>query len=295
MNIATKRGRGGFTLVEVVVVLVILAILAAIMIPSMTGWIDKAHASVCKNDMAFVRRSYLSLAAFDAYEVDDARALLEEAVAETDGTVTSETTYNSACGGVCTVYYSADKSQITNIVCSLHGSLNAQTDGLIYDASSSPAAAFDSILSNLVDAGKVNLRKGSGIDSTTVTGTNYAKVMDYLSTSLGVNLNSFGIKSWCISKTEGSSVVWWSDQDITACSPGESVRVIRYNPAKKTFTAGYVTISQKTFEGKTYNVFASSVTGNVTSCFTPCDGQTDATKADYKQTLNLYNNLSAKP
>lgn len=34
--------RKGFTLVEVIVVLVILAILAAILIPSMTGWIDKA-------------------------------------------------------------------------------------------------------------------------------------------------------------------------------------------------------------------------------------------------------------
>lgn len=32
----------GFTLVEVIVVLVILAILAAILIPAMTGWIDKA-------------------------------------------------------------------------------------------------------------------------------------------------------------------------------------------------------------------------------------------------------------
>lgn len=36
------RERGGFTLVEVIVVLVILAILAALVVPSMTGWIDKA-------------------------------------------------------------------------------------------------------------------------------------------------------------------------------------------------------------------------------------------------------------
>jgi len=42
-NSVMKKNRKGFTLVEVIVVLVILAILAAILIPSMVGWIDKAN------------------------------------------------------------------------------------------------------------------------------------------------------------------------------------------------------------------------------------------------------------
>lgn len=37
-----KRDCGGFTLVELIVVIVILAILAAILVPALVGWIDKA-------------------------------------------------------------------------------------------------------------------------------------------------------------------------------------------------------------------------------------------------------------
>lgn len=39
-----RTDKRGFTLVEVIVVLVILAILAAILIPSMVGWIDEANS-----------------------------------------------------------------------------------------------------------------------------------------------------------------------------------------------------------------------------------------------------------
>ena len=37
-----ESGKKGFTLVELIVVLVILAILAALLIPALTGYIDKA-------------------------------------------------------------------------------------------------------------------------------------------------------------------------------------------------------------------------------------------------------------
>lgn len=40
---AKKNSKRGFTLVELIVVLVILAILAALLIPALTGYIDKAR------------------------------------------------------------------------------------------------------------------------------------------------------------------------------------------------------------------------------------------------------------
>ena len=42
---AKKNSKRGFTLVELIVVLVILAILAALLIPALTGYINKARKS----------------------------------------------------------------------------------------------------------------------------------------------------------------------------------------------------------------------------------------------------------
>ena len=42
-NIRKLKDRKGFTLVELIVVLVILAILAALLVPALTGYIDKAN------------------------------------------------------------------------------------------------------------------------------------------------------------------------------------------------------------------------------------------------------------
>ena len=52
-----RSKKGGFTLVELIVVLVILAILAALLIPALTGYIDKAKE---KNIIAETRQAVMA-------------------------------------------------------------------------------------------------------------------------------------------------------------------------------------------------------------------------------------------
>lgn len=63
-----RRAKGGFTLVELIVVLVILAILAALLIPALTGYIDKAKQ---KSVLAETRQAVMA-----------AQTLADEAYAE---------------------------------------------------------------------------------------------------------------------------------------------------------------------------------------------------------------------
>ena len=59
-----RRARGGFTLVEMLLVLVILAVLAAIVIPKMAGRSQQAKVTAAKTDISNLE------AVLDAFEVD---------------------------------------------------------------------------------------------------------------------------------------------------------------------------------------------------------------------------------
>lgn len=92
-----RSKKGGFTLVELIVVLVILAILAALLIPALTGYIDKAKQ---KKIVAETRQCVMA-----------AQTLFDEDCG-TGTTTKSTTTWATAAGAKFTAANVADLAEI---------------------------------------------------------------------------------------------------------------------------------------------------------------------------------------
>lgn len=97
------KKKGGFTLVEIIVVLVILAILAALLVPRLTGWIDEA-----KNKAA-ITEGHLVLSALQA----SASELYAKGDTDIEGDeITSNTTFTNLSAG-----NEFDAAKIADITC----------------------------------------------------------------------------------------------------------------------------------------------------------------------------------
>ena len=85
-----KKHRGGFTLVELIVVLVILAILAALLIPALTGYIDKAKKKQVVAETRMIHSAIQTVVA-EVYASDEWEEYTKNASGNTKNAIADKT------------------------------------------------------------------------------------------------------------------------------------------------------------------------------------------------------------
>lgn len=250
-----KKNTKGFTLVEVIVVLVILAILAAILIPSMVGWIDEAsqkqYVTECRTCVLAAQTrlsenygtsgSTATLSSTDNYkEVMD--------LAKMPGTITNITW--DAKKTITHLVYKSKDGKTTVVYCSTAGkdgcgntetyNINGKDPGDMPEVAQQKAntafaalkASFDSYADVLASW------KGTRIDSLaketpTSSQAGYAKkIYDKLDSTTKSYLAD---KSWSFQRTNGKWNLYFTTKTYDDKSSANNVKVYEYNMTTKQY------------------------------------------------------------
>lgn len=239
------RNKKGFTLVELIVVLLILAILLALLIPSLMGYINSAQKKACLVNKAGLLRD---LTADEIYELEGS-GKYDTAYLKS---LTNKSEYKCRQGGAYDVSRGSDGSIV--ILCKKHDK----------DYNFNMNEALSYVIENNPDiADLIKKYMNKNIDSSSGTGKAYENLLNALGQA-GFNAGQAGVNTWSFQGKGSSYYLYWTTEDISTKSPGDKVKVIRYNSGRGTYTAGYVVIRRENLsasdssDGKprTYNVLS---------------------------------------
>lgn len=132
-----KEKKGGFTLVELIIVLVILAVLAAFLVPTLTGYVDKA------DEKSMISEARLAVMA--AQTIADEEYAIDRTVVSNDFTANSNALLGKVTklaelkdGTVSNIEVKANSSEITKLQYKPEGS----TKYVQYDSTKGSAGKY---------------------------------------------------------------------------------------------------------------------------------------------------------
>lgn len=267
-----SKGRQGFTLIEIIIVCLIVAVLATIGVVALVNYIDNARANHC----AANRQAAEELLKFELLKDETLEAdVQEDIIADAGVECPAHAKY---------IVTTSDAS--SSVTCEEHGGGSALT-----------SFRYDQHLSNIRNwllntklNNTIYRLDGFRVDSTSESGPRTTLVNQYFSEN-GLFLSSeYNIKSWSIdAKNANSAYLYWTEVAIKECKVGDYVLVMRYNEKAKTFTVGYMRVAvTKSTEYGDYNTLDYVGGGDRFYELTDIP-QTGETKRDFDKTKEIYN------
>lgn len=275
MKNSIKQKSGGFTLMEMLIVVAIIAVLVAIAIPTFASSLEKSRTAAC-----LANRRALYAEATLQYMSDNVTH-------PTELTAEEAKTYVCPSGGKITVLFD-EITKTFNVNCSKHG--------LLFGEYSSPADAFKKAIENLTANGtQIFNSNRDRVDSTTTIDDSMAQQVKDELANMGVDIDALGAKTWAIINSsaaganKGTNIIWssYSIVDSNGTKAYSSVPAICRKP-DGSYVVGMTNVNTRTIDGKTYYVIAQSAEKNG---FNPGGGQSFTSLED---ATNYYNTLSPK-
>jgi prepilin-type N-terminal cleavage/methylation domain-containing protein len=256
----------GFTLVELVIVIAIIAILAAVLVPQYVHYVDKSREAVCRANRTEEARA-LAL----AYRLGG-RAEYEKEL---------ETYQNEdICPKHGDINFALDETEGEVVIsCSVHTGVELVTDW----TSQTMATVMDKMGTVVADHRVVSDADSGAIGK--VTDSRSEAIQSALAGE-NIDLAALGATSWHYDN--GNNMFYWTSVDISTLTPGSGTKVptLRYNADSGTYTVWYCTVETKTTDGATYNVLKSP------SPYTP--STTDKDNQTYEQAQKYMDQAMSK-
>lgn len=286
-----KRGNKGFTLMEMLIVVAIIAILVTIAIPSFTKLLEKSREAA---DMANVRSAYAEVlvnACLDGNEGYEKEVPLKQKIDDwqTADTITiGDITHkngdpdtanwigNPVGGGICRVSYSSD----VGIILNWKG--GKSTPSINFNQNLFGPLTDSKLKDSLVKDNGIKGANPYEIDSWS-TGVRTETVKNYLGDTLlaqdGCSWGYYG------SDVRKQDYLFWSSVDIRDKKAGDTVPVIIVTPGKKYYVTETTVVRKKDgynvlAEGSSYMNYVNKLNAN-----DACSSLEDAYRA-YEQKMS---------